>query len=111
MARDTLGLEKFISVAMSMERTLPLRCCGIGWANQTLSIFTLWAITVYLVRTKGGHWHLITEIPALFMTVVCLTYIFTQKIGLGLPMWAGLGIAAIIALSLDFILYYKVRRK
>ena len=82
-----------------------------GWANQTLSIFTLWAITVYLVRTKGGHWHLITEIPALFMTVVCLTYIFTQKIGLGLPMWAGLGIAAIIALSLDFILYYKVRRK
>ena len=82
-----------------------------GWANQTLSIFTLWAITVYLARTKSGHKYLIAEIPALFMTVVCLTYIFTQKIGLGLPIWFGLGIAVVIALSLDFILYTKVRRK
>ena len=82
-----------------------------GWANQTLSIFTLWAITVYLARTKSGHKYLIAEIPALFMTVVCLTYIFTQKIGLGLPIWVGLGIAVVIALSLDFILYTKVRRK
>jgi len=82
-----------------------------GWANQTLSIFTLWAITVYLARTKSGHKYLIAEIPALFMTVVCLTYIFTQKIGLGLPIWVGLGIAVVISLTLDFILYTKVRRK
>lgn len=81
-----------------------------GWANQTLSIFTLWAITVYLARTKGAYWHLITEIPAIFMTIVCLTYILTQKIGLGLPMWAGLGISAVIALSLDILLYIRVRR-
>jgi carbon starvation protein CstA len=82
-----------------------------GWANQTLSIFTLWAITVYLAKTKGGHWYLITEIPALFMTVVCLTYILTQKIGFGLPMWIGAGIAAVAALTLDLIFYTKVRRK
>ena len=75
-----------------------------------MSIFTLWAITVYLAKTKGAHWHLITEIPAIFMTIVCLTYILTQKIGLGLPMWAGLGISAAIALSLDFLLYVRVRR-
>ena len=82
-----------------------------GWANQTLSIFTLWAITVFLARTKGGHWNLVAEIPALFMTVVCLTYILTQKIGFGLPIWAGLGISVIIALSLDLLLYTKVRKK
>ena len=82
-----------------------------GWANQTLSIFTLWAITVYLARTKSGHKYLVAEIPALFMTVVCLTYIFTQKIGLGLPIWAGLGIAAVAALSLDLVFYTKVRRR
>ena len=81
-----------------------------GWANQTLSIFTLWAITVYLAKTKGGHWHLITEIPALFMTVVCLTYILTQKIGFGLPIWAGVGIAAVAALALDLVFYTKVRK-
>ena len=81
-----------------------------GWANQTLSIFTLWAITVYLAKTKGKHWHLITEIPALFMTVVCLTYILTQKIGFGLPMWAGVGIASVAALALDTLFFTKVRR-
>ena len=45
------------------------------------------------------------------MTVVCLTYILTQKIGLGLPMWAGLGIAAVVALSLDLLFFTKVRQK
>ena len=82
-----------------------------GWANQTLSIFTLWAITVYLARTKGKCWYLITEIPALFMTVVCLTYILTQKIGFGLPMGAGTGIAAIVAIVLHVIFLTKVRKK
>ena len=82
-----------------------------GWANQTLSIFTLWAITVYLAKNKGKLWYMIAEIPAIFMTVVCLTYILTQKIGFGLPIWAGLSISVIIALSLDLLLYTKVRKK
>jgi carbon starvation protein CstA len=82
-----------------------------GWANQTLSIFTLWAITVYLAKAKGKCWYLITEIPALFMTVVCLTYILTQKIGFGLPMGAGVGIAAIVAVILHVIFLTKVRKK
>ena len=37
-----------------------------AWANQTLAVFTLWAITVYLVVAKKPYW--ITLIPALFMT-------------------------------------------
>ena len=82
-----------------------------GWANQTLSIFTLWAITVYLAKNKGGFRYLITEIPALFMTVVCLTYIFTQKIGLGLPLGIGLCIALVIAAILNVILFVKVLAK
>jgi carbon starvation protein CstA len=82
-----------------------------GWANQTLSIFTLWAITVYLAKSKGKLWYLITEIPALFMTVVCLTYIFTQKIGLGLPLGIGLGIALLIAVILNVVFYVKVLAK
>ena len=44
-----------------------------AWCNQTLSVFTLWAITVYLVREKKPH--IITLIPALFMTCVSVTYI------------------------------------
>ena len=54
-----------------------------AWCNQTLSVFTLWAITVYLVRTRKPYW--ITLIPALFMTTVCTTYICIAPEGLQLP--------------------------
>lgn len=52
-----------------------------AWANQTLAVFTLWAITVYLVRLHKAY--IITLIPALFMTAVCLTYICIAPEGLG----------------------------
>ena len=53
-----------------------------GWSNQALSVFTLWTLTVYLVREKKPFW--ITLIPALFMTMVCSTYFFVSKQMLGL---------------------------
>ena len=40
-----------------------------GWANQTLSVFTLWTLTVYLVQQKKPF--VMTLVPALFMTVIC----------------------------------------
>ncbi len=54
-----------------------------GWANQTLSVFTLWTLTVYLVRRRTFYWA--TLIPALFMTAVCSTYICVAKECLALP--------------------------
>ena len=73
-----------------------------GWANQTLSVFMFWTATVYLVRTKGGLWYLITLIPGLFMTTVCTTFILVDKIGLGLPQtlipWIAGGTFAISAI-------------
>ena len=53
-----------------------------GWSNQALSVFTLWTITVYLVIKKKPYW--ISLIPALFMTMVCSTFIFVSKQALGL---------------------------
>lgn len=53
-----------------------------GWANQTLSVFTLWAITVYL--TMKGKNCLISLVPAVFMTVVCTTFLFISKQAIGL---------------------------
>ena len=68
-----------------------------GWANQTLSIFTLWALTVYLARNKGGLAYMITLIPALLMTSVCTTYICTAKIGFNLPMDWNIAIGTAVA--------------
>ena len=48
-----------------------------GWSNQTLAVFTLWAITVYLVRQRKNYW--VTLIPAIFMTVVCTTFFFSVQ--------------------------------
>ena len=49
-----------------------------GWSNQTLSVFTLWTITIYLYKRKKCYW--VTLIPAIFMTAVSLTFIVQQVI-------------------------------
>ena len=48
-----------------------------GWSNQTLAVFTLWAITVYLVR-QHKPW-IITMVPAVFMTCVCTTFLLSEQ--------------------------------
>ncbi len=53
-----------------------------AWCNQVLAVFTLWSATVYLARKKKLY--VITLIPALFMTVVTVSYIFFAPEGVGL---------------------------
>ena len=53
-----------------------------AWCNQTMAVFTLWAITVFLCRNKKNFY--ITLIPALLMTAVCSTYICVAPEGLSL---------------------------
>ena len=75
-----------------------------GWANQTLAVFTLWAITVYLVRQKKP-W-IITMLPALFMTVVCSSFIMISPNAFGLDMTVGYavgGAALIVSLAWFFV--------
>ena len=54
-----------------------------AWSNQTLAVFTLWAITIYLSRKGKPYW--ITLIPALFMMAVVITYILFDRSGIALP--------------------------
>lgn len=78
-----------------------------GWANQALSVFTLWALTVYLVREKKPY--IITLIPALFMTTVCSTFIFVSKQALNLPPATGylLGVVCLVVAIIWFCLWKK----
>ena len=81
-----------------------------GWSNQTLSVFTLWAITIYLVHEKKPY--IVTLIPAVFMTVVCITFILVSKNGFGIPMEIGYGIAgAIMVLSFVWFFIWKTKSK
>lgn len=67
-----------------------------AWCNQTLSVFTLWAITVFLMREKKQWW--VTFIPATFMTCVCSSYILVAPEGLGLTTHVGIGIGVVVSL-------------
>ncbi len=53
-----------------------------GWSNQTLSVFTLWALTVYLARQQKKY--VVTLVPALFMTTVCSTFLLISNQAFGL---------------------------
>lgn len=77
-----------------------------GWANQTLSVFTLWALTVYLVEQKKRY--VMTLIPALFMTTVCSTFIFVSNQAFGLQGWVGYGLGlAVFAVAIIWFVWWK----
>ena len=70
-----------------------------GWSNQALSVFTLWMITVYLARNHKPY--IITLIPALFMTVVCTSFLVASPEALNRPEltpWVA-GVAMVIAIA------------
>lgn len=78
-----------------------------GWSNQTLSVFTLWAITVYLVRKNKPY--VITLLPALFMTGVCSTYLFISKQAFGLQedLAYYLGILTVVIAMVWFVVWIR----
>ena len=102
---------------------LPLFACVFGmvfvdfnvvwryfaWTNQTLAVFTLWAGTVFLCKNtkttqKYPYAYLMALIPALFMTMVCVSYIFIAPEGfsfaaLGLS-WLAYTIAGVVTATL-----------
>ena len=70
-----------------------------GWSNQALSVFTLWMITVFLARNRKAY--IITLIPAVFMTVVCTTFLVASPQALGHAesmTWVAVFVAAIALL-------------
>ncbi len=77
-----------------------------GWANQTTAMVMLWTASAYLLRNHKFHW--ISTIPAMFMTLVCATFIIHAPIGLGvnydLSVWLGFGVTlAVTALFFIFV--------
>ena len=68
-----------------------------GWANQTLSVFTLWMLTVYLVQRHKPYW--VTLVPALFMTVICSSFLFVSNSALGLGTGVGHAVAAVVLVA------------
>lgn len=81
-----------------------------AWSNQTLSVFTLWMITAWLMR-KRSSFYILALIPAIFMTYVCSSFVFvsTQFIGLGATTAAYVYGAAVTAIFSGLIML-KIRK-
>ena len=81
-----------------------------GWSNQALSVFTLWTLTVYLVRERKCFW--LTLIPALFMTTVCTTWFFVSKQALNVgDMGYGFGMLCFGFAVIWFSIWYNKEKK
>ena len=80
-----------------------------GWSNQALSVFTLWMITVYLARERKPY--IITLIPAVFMTVVCTSFLIASPKAFGLADSTPWAAAIVAGISLVwFALWLKKER-
>lgn len=78
-----------------------------AWFNQTFSIFTFFAITVYLAKKKKPY--LITLIPGLFMLFVCVTYICIDANSFALDQRVsyGIGMAIVLFCTVWFFMWKR----
>lgn len=82
-----------------------------AWANQTLAVVTLWALSVWLMRSRRA-WHLLTLIPAVFMTMVVTLYILIAPEGLNIEYAPSFLMSSVFTLLLLILFYYKeLKRK
>jgi len=80
-----------------------------SWTNQTLAMFTLWTATVFLYKNGFNkesalqrYGFLMTLLPAIFMTMVCVSYILIAPEGFQLAPanhWIGYTIAGVVSLT------------
>lgn len=81
-----------------------------AWCNQTLAMFTLWGITVYLARRGKAYW--ISLIPAVFMTVVCVSYLLIAPRPEGIGLSQNIGLitgSAVAVLLLGLFVRFRLR--
>jgi carbon starvation protein CstA len=105
--RLMVAIPLFVGTFILLQINFDIIWRYFAWSNQALSVFTFWALTVYLFKEKRNYW--ITLLPALFMSAVCSAYIMVAPEGFGLPLYIGYITAAVvcIAFSLLFIRFTK----
>jgi carbon starvation protein CstA len=107
MSRLWIALPLFVIsfILTTMDFTLLWRYFGV--TNAAISAIALFVGAMYLAIQRKFHW--VATIPAAFMTLVSLTFIFSAPIGFGLPMSTSY-IGATIGTMLILALFaYKIK--
>lgn len=102
--RLIISIPIFIITFLILQINFDILWRYFAWCNQTLAVFTLWAITVYLA--KQNKFYIITLIPALFMTMVSVSYIMIAPEGFHLSALISYS-AGIIVTIFTLILFFS----
>ncbi|MFI3295018.1 MAG: carbon starvation CstA family protein [Rikenellaceae bacterium] len=81
---------------------------SFAWANQTIAVATLWAITVYLAQRKKNYW--VSLLPAIFMSMVVFSHFFSGSEMLGLPSMVG-NLVATFGVLFILVLFVRYLRR
>lgn len=107
--RALVSIPLFILTYLVMTIDFNVLWRYFAWSNQTMAVFTLWASTVYLAR--HGRLYIITLVPAMFMTMVCTSYILVapspEGFGIGYSLSLGFGAMATVVLTALFARYLR----
>ncbi len=78
-----------------------------AWFNQTFSIFTFFAITVYLAKLNKPY--IVTLLPGMFMVCVCVSYICFDKysLNLGMPLSNIVGLGCALVTMIWFFVWKR----
>ena len=108
--RLALSLPIFVVCGMLLFIDFNVLWRYFAWSNQTLAFMTLWAVSVWLARKGRCFW--ITLLPAMFMTVVCTSYILVAPEGFQLPLCVGIVSGLVFMCLLTALFgYWFVRRR
>jgi len=83
----------------------------LGLSNQILAVIVLWTAAMYLVKKGKTHWLL--SLPALFLTIVCATYICVAPHingGLSMPTHYGYPLGIGVGLIIMILFLFRTRK-
>ncbi len=108
--RLAISVPLFLACYLIMQINFLVLWRYFAWCNQTLAVFTLWACTVYLARHHKTY--IVTLLPAMFMTVVSVSYILfaPSPEGLGLSLTVAVAAGCVAAVALASLFFVNLRR-
>ena len=108
LKRLAVSLPIFALGATVMYTDFEILWRYFAWSNQTLSVFTLWAITVWLAKQNKNYF--VSLVPAIWMTVVCSTYILIAPEGFMLTPALAYTLGCAIGMLLLVMFVCKIRK-
>lgn len=107
--RLLISLPLFATVFALMMIDFNVLWRYFAWSNQTLAVFTLWAVTVYMARHRKAY--IVSLLPAMFMTAVSVSYLLFARrpegFGLDLTIATCAGVAVATVFALMFARYVR----